>query len=59
MFYDQHRRELSFKEGQWVWLRLLHQPIASLDVKNRGKLRPKFYGPFKIVEKIGDVAYRL
>jgi hypothetical protein len=46
MFYDHRYRELSFKEGQWVWLRLLHRPIASLEVKNTGKLGPKFYGPF-------------
>jgi hypothetical protein len=51
--------ELSFEEGQWVWLRLLHRPIASLDVKNRGKLGPKFYGLFQIIEKVGDVAYLL
>jgi hypothetical protein len=33
--------------------------IASLDVRGRGKLGPKFYGPFRIMEKIGNVAYRL
>jgi hypothetical protein len=46
-----------YGSDQWVWLRLLHRPIASLDVKGSGKLGPKFYGPFQIVEHIGDVAY--
>jgi hypothetical protein len=58
-FYDRHHRPLKFTMGQWVWLRLLHCPMASLDVKCRGKLGPKFYGPYKIVEHIGEVAYRL
>jgi hypothetical protein len=58
-FYDARHREVEFAVGQWVWLRLIHRPIASLDVKGRGKLRPKFYGPFKILEHIGDVAYKL
>jgi hypothetical protein len=35
-------------------------PLApSLDVKNMGKLGPKFYGPFQIIKKFGDIAYRL
>jgi hypothetical protein len=58
-FYDTKHREVEFAVGQWVWLRLIHHPISSLDVKGRGKLGPKFYGPFKILERIEDVAYKL
>jgi hypothetical protein len=43
---DQKHREVEFAVGQLVWLRLLHRPIASLDVKGRDKLGPKFYRPF-------------
>jgi len=57
--YDRRHRELQFSPGEWVWLRLLHRPVASLQVKGRGKLGPKFFGPFKVVERIGEVAYRL
>jgi hypothetical protein len=58
-FYDRKHREVEFAVGDWVWLRLIHRPLASLDVRGRGKLGPKFYGPFRVLEKIGDVAYRL
>jgi hypothetical protein len=44
--------------GDWIWLRL-HRPIASLNVAGRGKLGPKFYGPFQVRERVGDVTYKL
>jgi hypothetical protein len=43
----------------WVWLRLLNRPVASLDITGHGKLGPLFYGPFKIIEQVGDIAYKL
>jgi hypothetical protein len=33
--------------------------VASLDITGRGKLGPRFYGPFKIIERVGDVTYKL
>ena len=38
--YDHRHRQVSFVPGQWVWLHLLHRPVASLNVKGRGKLGP-------------------
>jgi hypothetical protein len=57
--YDRKHREIEFQSGQWVWLRLLHRLMASLEIKGKGKLGPKFNGPFKILERVGDVAYKL
>jgi hypothetical protein len=57
--YDRRHRPVQFAPGQWVWLRLLHRPVASLNVQGRGKLGPRFFGPFQISERIGEVAYRL
>jgi hypothetical protein len=59
IFYDRNRREVEFQPGQWVWLHLIHRPLASLDVLGCGKLGPKFYGPFQIEEHVGDMAYKL
>jgi hypothetical protein len=59
LFYDRTHRDMSFQVGQWVWLRLLHRPITSLDTKGKGKLGPKFYGPFKIIDCVREVPYKL
>jgi len=57
--YDEHHREVAFDVGAWVLLRLLHHPTHALAMPSRGKLRPRYAGPFQIVERIGPVAYRL
>jgi hypothetical protein len=59
LYYDNNHREVAFGEGDWVWLRLLHRPAASVPTHRTGKLAPKFYGPYKVVARIGDVAYKL
>jgi hypothetical protein len=58
-YYDKKHRDLQFSVREWVWLRLLNRPVVSLDITGRGKLGPRFYGPFKIIERVGDVAYKL
>ena len=45
--------------GDWVWLRLLHRSTQSLDPRAKRKLGPRYAGPFAILERIGQVAYRL
>lgn len=57
--YDTHHRNVSFSVGQWVWLRLQHRPISSVSSQPRSKLAPRYYGPFRVLERIGSVAYRL
>jgi hypothetical protein len=55
---DHRRRELSFEVGDFVYLKVL--PMRGLrHFKVRGKLAPRFIGPFKILEKRGKVAYQL
>jgi hypothetical protein len=51
-------RELSFEVGDFVYLKV--SPMRGLRrFKVRGKLAPRFIGPFKILEKRGEVAYQL
>jgi hypothetical protein len=56
--YDRNHRDLKFAVGEWAWLQLLHRPIALLQVAGWGKLGPKFYGPFQVLERVGMVAYK-
>jgi hypothetical protein len=58
-YYDANHKELEFDVGAWVWLRLLHHTAQSLDPHAKHKLGRRWAGPFRVVEKIGCVAYRL
>ncbi|WVZ70439.1 LOW QUALITY PROTEIN: hypothetical protein U9M48_019110 [Paspalum notatum var. saurae] len=53
-----HRRDLSFKVDDHVYLKV--SPMRGIHIFNmKGKLVPRYIGPFKILEKKGEVAYRL
>ena len=45
--------------GDEVYLKLRPYRQRSLARKRSEKLAPKFYGPYKIIEEMGEVAYRL
>jgi hypothetical protein len=56
---DKHRSERTFAVGDLVFLKL--QPYLQSTVVRRGnqKLSFKFFGPFRILERVGTVAYKL
>ncbi|KAL7150953.1 hypothetical protein ABFS83_04G000200 [Erythranthe nasuta] len=58
-FADQHRSEREFEVGDEVYLKL--QPFRQNNVilRKNLKLTNKYYGPFPIIERIGQVAYML
>jgi hypothetical protein len=57
-YADHRRRELSFEVGYFVYLKV--SPMRGLHrFMVRDKLTPRFIGPFKILEKRGEVAYQL
>ena len=59
MYADRHRIERSFEVGDLVYLRLQPYKQSSLKKKGAEKLKPRFYGPYRIIKKVGEVAYEL
>ena len=59
MYADWRRVEWSFEVGDLVYLRL--QPYKQYSLKQKGaeKLKPKFYGPYRVIRRRGEGAYEL
>lgn len=56
---DQKRSERQFKVGDSVYLKLQPYVQSSLARRSNQKLAFKYYGPYRVLERIGMVAYRL
>ena len=57
-YADNRRRDLKFEMGDQVFLRV--SPWKGiLRFGKRGRLSPRYIGPYEIVDKVGEVAYRL
>jgi hypothetical protein len=55
-YVDRRQRDLSFEVRDYVYLMV--SPMRGLRrFKVRGKLAPRFIGPFKILKQKGEVAY--
>nr|GEX37250.1 reverse transcriptase domain-containing protein [Tanacetum cinerariifolium] len=57
-YVDKRRKPLEFKEGYHVMLKVVPWK-GVVRFRKKGKLAPRFVGPFEITERIGSVAYRL
>ena len=57
-YVDVRRRPLEFEVGDHVFLKVMPKK-GVIRFDKRGKLSPRFIGPFEILEMIGVVAYRL
>ncbi|GJR18405.1 putative reverse transcriptase domain-containing protein [Tanacetum coccineum] len=57
-YADQKRKPMEFKAGDRVMLKV--SPWKGVvRFGKRGKLNPRYVGPFKVLAKVGKVAYRL
>ena len=56
---DKKRRDVVFQPDDWVLLKLHPYCQQTIFKRVHQKLATRYYGPYQIVEKIGQVAYRL
>jgi hypothetical protein len=57
-YAENRRRPLEFEEGDHVYLNV--SPIRGMRrFKVKGKLSPRFIGPFRIFRRVGEMAYQL
>ncbi|KAK1441182.1 hypothetical protein QVD17_07022 [Tagetes erecta] len=57
-YMDKRRRPIEFQVGDFVMLKVSSWK-GVIRFRKRGKLSPRFIGPFKIIARVGQVAYRL
>ena len=55
-YADEHRREVALVVGQLVLLKTQNLKVLTSGTK---KLLPRWVGPFKVLEQLGPVAYKL
>ena len=55
-YADVRRQPLEFEVGDHVFLKVMPKR-GVVRFGKRGKLSPRFSGPFKILERVGTVAY--
>jgi hypothetical protein len=58
-YTDANRTERTFLVGDMVYLKMQPYRETAMGLRNALKLTSKWYGPFKVLQRIGNVAYRL
>jgi hypothetical protein len=57
-YADSRRRSLTFQVGDYVYLRVT--PLKGMQCFHvKGKLAPRYIGPYKILEHRGEMSYKL
>ena len=57
-YADRKVRDLEFMEGEQVLLNV--SPMkGAMRFGKRGKLSPRYIGPFEVLKRVGEVAYEL
>ncbi|KOM57180.1 hypothetical protein LR48_Vigan11g021200 [Vigna angularis] len=58
-FADKKRRFMQFEVGEWVFIKLRPHRQVTIARRINQKLAPWYYGPFLVVEKKGEVSYKV
>ena len=58
-YTDMTRTERTFELGDMVYLKMQPYRETALGLRNSLKLTSKWYGPFRVMKKVGKVSYEL
>jgi hypothetical protein len=58
-YADMKRTERQFNVGDMVYLKMQPYRETALGLRNSLKLSSKYYGPFRVMKKVGQVSYQL
>lgn len=58
-YTDRHRRDVHYDMGQLVYVKLRPYRQSSYRGHHHPKLAKRYFGPFRVLERIGSVAYHL
>jgi hypothetical protein len=56
---DKKRTERVFSVGDMVYLKMQPYRMAAFGLRQSIKLTSKFYGPFRITDRVGNLSYKL
>ncbi|XP_027348138.1 uncharacterized protein LOC113859609 [Abrus precatorius] len=59
LYTNRHRTELQFNVGNFVFVKLQLYRQHSVRLQHQQKLGMRYFGPFKVLSRIGTVAYHL
>ena len=57
-YIDNRRQDLEFEVGDHVFLKVSHMKFV-MRFGRKGRLSPRFMGPFEILERVGTLAYQV
>lgn len=56
---DQHRRDVTFDIGNFVYLKLHPYHQTSVVFRSSLKMSPRYFGLYEVLKKVGPVAYSI
>ena len=58
-YADQKRSERTFEVGDMVYIKMQPYRMAAFGIRQSIKLTSKYYGPFRVLQKMGSLSYKL